>query len=39
VVTADLAYLRLHGPSEHTYQGSYSVPKDARRLIARLDSA
>jgi uncharacterized protein YecE (DUF72 family) len=71
VVTADLVYLRLHGPSEHAYQGSYSArrlaalagklhdwcsegrdcyvffdndaegnaPKDARRLIARLDSA
>jgi uncharacterized protein YecE (DUF72 family) len=30
VVTTDLVYLRLHGPSEHAYAGSYST----RRLTA-----
>jgi uncharacterized protein YecE (DUF72 family) len=26
-VTADFVYLRLHGPSEHPYQGSYGEPQ------------
>jgi uncharacterized protein YecE (DUF72 family) len=33
VVTSDLVYLRLHGPSEHAYAGSYST----RRLAALAD--
>lgn len=36
VVTADFVYLRLHGPGEKAYQGSYSARRLAT-LAARID--
>ena len=33
MVTADFVYLRLHGPTEHAYEGSYS----GQRLRALAD--
>lgn len=37
IVTADLVYLRLHGPSERAYQGAYS-PQRLRALADRIDA-
>src|SRR5690606_7185799 len=36
VVTTDLVYLRLHGPSERAYQGAYS-PQRLRALADKID--